>query len=425
MRDSSPPPAASHPRSSTARSPPAARSVELKHPRTCSARCALLPEVNGAVAPTPKLADQIVQRPDGGLELGGTYADKADEVRVAPTVGPVAEAPDQLRDARVLALLAAAVERLDGDHAIERRLALVVVAEPNRRPTRMAGQGDAAEPGDLRDQLLGREADVGEIEAGEDVAVDAVDQHVAVVGLHLGGVEDEKAVPVLERPVVARRVELAVLGEHDAVERALGALALEHLQVRLDERAAVVRELGVEMQVEDHALRTARSAAEESRASDRPAQGLRARGCSASSPLSPASSTTSGPAAPVPGSPPALPRSRCRAACGNLPTGSARNARSRSTATRTSFPTDESRGNRLWQPWTTHVGSSPSSIHSRRRSCRPELRQAGRNLGRVISAVTSSNTTSTGMPMRTSPGAQPTRLVRSLGPSSSSTMAST
>src|SRR5438132_443108 len=87
-----------------------------------------------------------------------------------------------------------------------------------------------------------------------------------------------------------------------AVERPLGALPLEDLQVRFDRRAAVVRELGVEMEVEDH---------------------------------------------------------------------------------------------------------------------------AGRNFGSVASAVTSSNTTVTGMPTRTASPAQPTRFVTSLGPSSSSTMAST
>ena len=125
---------------------------------------------------------------------------------------------------------------------------------------------------------------------------------MAVVRLDLRGVEDQESVPVLERAVVARRIELAVLGEHDAVERPLGALPLEDLQVRFDRRAAVVRELGMEMEVEDH---------------------------------------------------------------------------------------------------------------------------AGRNFGSVASAVTSSNTTVTGMPTRTASPAQPTRFVTSLGPSSSSTMAST
>src|SRR5205085_9418507 len=47
-------------------------------------------------------------------------------------------------------------------------------------------------------------------------------------------------------------IELPVLGEHDAVERPLVALPLQELQVRLDGRAAVVRQLGVEVQVEDH-----------------------------------------------------------------------------------------------------------------------------------------------------------------------------
>ena len=94
----------------------------------------------------------------------------------------------------------------------------------------MARQRDAAEPRDLADDVLRRQPHVGEVEARQDVVVHAEDQHVAVVGLDLGGVQDEEAVPVLQLAEVARRVELAVLGEHDAVERPLVALALEQLQ---------------------------------------------------------------------------------------------------------------------------------------------------------------------------------------------------
>src|SRR2546422_5217625 len=213
------------------------------------------PKVDWPIASARELADQIVHGPDGRLELRRAHADEAHEVRVAAAVRLVAEAPDQLRDARVLALLAASVERLDGDDAVEGRPARVVVAETDRRPSRMAGEREASQPGDLGDQLLRRQADVGEVEAVDDVAVHAIDQHVAVVGLHLGGVEGEEAAPALDRPVGAPEVELSGVGEHDAVERALGSLALEHLQVCLDGRAAVVRELGVEMQVEDHAGR--------------------------------------------------------------------------------------------------------------------------------------------------------------------------
>ena len=173
-------------------------------------------------------------------------------MRIAPAVGAVAVTADQLGHPRVLALLAPPVQRLDGHDPLERRLRLVVRAEPDRRPARVTGERDAAQAVDLADHLLRGQADVPEVEAGDDVGVDAVDQHVAVVGLDLGGVEDEDAIPVLERPVVARRIELAVLGEDDAVERALLALALQELQVGFDRRAAVVRELGVEVKVEDH-----------------------------------------------------------------------------------------------------------------------------------------------------------------------------
>src|SRR5262249_35428896 len=81
----------------------------------------------------------------------------------------------------------------------------------------------------------------------------SVDQHVTVVGLDLRGVQDEESVPVLQVAEIAPGIELAVLGEHDAVERALVALALQQLQVRLDRRPAVVRAIRVQMQIENHA----------------------------------------------------------------------------------------------------------------------------------------------------------------------------
>src|SRR5437879_2878450 len=99
----------------------------------------------GSVSALPNLPR--FQRPDGRLELRRAHADEAHEVRVAAAVRLVAEAPDELRDACVLAFPAATVERLDGDHAVQRRLALVVVAEADRRSSRMAGERDAAQPG--------------------------------------------------------------------------------------------------------------------------------------------------------------------------------------------------------------------------------------------------------------------------------------
>ena len=92
----------------------------------------------------------------------------------------------------------------------------------------------------------------GEIEAARDVRIDAEDEDVAVLALHLGAAQDAQAVLVLERAVVRLEVELAMLGEDEAVERALGPLALQDLQVGLDRGAAVVGELGVDMQIENH-----------------------------------------------------------------------------------------------------------------------------------------------------------------------------
>jgi hypothetical protein len=118
----------------------------------------------------------------------------------------------------------------------------------------VARQRHAAQAIDLAHHLLRRQVHVPEVEARQDVRVHAVDQHVPVVGLDLGGVEDEEPMTILELAVVPRQVELAVLREHDAVDRSLGALAQQDLQVRLDGSPAVVRQLGVEMEIENHAL---------------------------------------------------------------------------------------------------------------------------------------------------------------------------
>ena len=109
----------------------------------------------------------------------------------------------------------------------------------DRRPAGMAGDGDAAELLDVGDELLGVEAHVGEVEALEHGVVDAVDEHVAVVGLDLRSLEDADAVLVLEVAVVAVGVELAVLGQHQTVDRQHVLLLEQPLQVADHGGAAV------------------------------------------------------------------------------------------------------------------------------------------------------------------------------------------
>src|SRR5262249_14532968 len=148
----------------------------------------------------------------------------------------------------------------------------------------MTRESDAAQARDLRHHLLRGQTHVREVEAGEDVGVDAVDEHVAVVGLDLGRVQDEEAVAVLERAVVAREVELPVLRQNDAVERPLLALPGQDLQVRLDGRAAVVGELGVEMEVEDHPGRNFASVNSGVTSSKTTSTGIPTRTCSGGQP---------------------------------------------------------------------------------------------------------------------------------------------
>src|SRR5262249_59475987 len=88
---------------------------------------------------------EAVHRPDLGVERAGTEAAEAHEVRVAPAEPGVAVPEHELAHPLVLALLAAAVQGLDRDHAVERAARLVVRAQPDGRPSRVARQGDAAE----------------------------------------------------------------------------------------------------------------------------------------------------------------------------------------------------------------------------------------------------------------------------------------
>ena len=67
---------------------------------------------------------------------------------------------------------------------------------------------------------------------------------------------------------------------------------------------------------------------------------------------------------------------------------------------------------------------APARVHPRMRGI-DQAHTTGRNLGSVTSDVTSSNITSTAMPIRTSAGGQPITLVIMRTPSASSTIAST
>src|SRR5437660_12484546 len=113
--------------------------------------------VDGTVTAGLQRADEIIDAPDVVVELRRADADEAHEMRVAAAERVIAEAADQLGDPIVLALAASSVERLDRDHALERRLGRVVRAEPDVRSAGMTRQRDAAETLHLRhDPLRGQ-----------------------------------------------------------------------------------------------------------------------------------------------------------------------------------------------------------------------------------------------------------------------------
>ncbi len=77
-----------------------------------------------------------------------------------------------------------------------------MLAEADVGASRMAWHDRRRPSRDLVDHFLRGKVDVGEIEPAGDVVVDAENQHVAVVGLDLGGAQHQDAVLVLERAVV-------------------------------------------------------------------------------------------------------------------------------------------------------------------------------------------------------------------------------
>ncbi len=113
----------------------------------------------------------------------------------------------------------------------------------------MTRHRDSAEPRDFIDESLRVEPDIGEIEAREDVVVDAEHQHVAVVGLDFRRAQHHHAELVFERAIVGLAVELAMLGQDDSVDRTLGAPQPDPVEVRLYRCAAVFGRIAMRMQI--------------------------------------------------------------------------------------------------------------------------------------------------------------------------------
>src|SRR5262249_49117201 len=162
-----------------------ARSTRRGPPTAAAGRSGsgTLAEVDWAIAPALERGHQPVHVADLVVELGGAQADEAHQVRIAAPERRVAVLADELLDACVFPAAASSVQRLDRDHTLEHGLGLVMRAEPDVRPPRMTGERHAAEPGDLDDDLLCGEPHVGEVETSDDVLIDAVDEHVTVIGL--------------------------------------------------------------------------------------------------------------------------------------------------------------------------------------------------------------------------------------------------
>src|SRR5512139_3155931 len=139
---------------------------------------------------------ELVDVRDVVVEDGGANADQADQMRVAAADRTVAVLIDELLHALVFAATAAAVQRFDRDHTFDWRFDGVMLTQANGRPARVTGQGDPAHVGHRRDELLRRQPHIGEVEPAGDIAIDAVHEHVPVVGFHLGTAQNEEAIPI-------------------------------------------------------------------------------------------------------------------------------------------------------------------------------------------------------------------------------------
>src|SRR5208282_5164453 len=179
------------------------------------------------------------------------HPDQADQMAVGAAHRAIAVALHQFGAAFIFALARPAVQHFHRDHILERGLARVMLVEPDIGTPRMARQCDTARARHFVDQLLGVEANIREVEPPQDVRVDAVDQDVAVVGFDLGSAQDHHAEFIFQVAIVSIAIELAMLRQHDTVERALHMPQLDPVEVRLYRCAAVLGGFAMGMQIKD------------------------------------------------------------------------------------------------------------------------------------------------------------------------------
>ena len=100
-------------------------------------------------------------------------------------------------------------------------------------------------------QLAAVHFDVAEVNVPGQAGGDVVHQHMAEAGVQLGALEDEDAVLGGQLGIVNVEIELAMLGEHDAVDgEAALAEDVNPFEVLFDGGAGIVGRHGVAVQVE-------------------------------------------------------------------------------------------------------------------------------------------------------------------------------
>ena len=122
----------------------------------------------------------------------------------------------------------------------------------HRFPKGVRRRGKRAQIGQLRDDAAAVVHAFGDVEPLQNPLVDAIDQQMAQVGIHLNALENAHAVAV----VVALQVQSggvgAVFGEDEAIEGVMLAVGLNQVDIAFDRGNAVIGGRGVHVHVENH-----------------------------------------------------------------------------------------------------------------------------------------------------------------------------
>ena len=120
----------------------------------------------------------------------------------------------------------------------------------SRKGVRRRGKG--AQIGQLWNDAAAIVHAFGDVEAFQHPLVDAIDQQMAQVGIHLDALENAHAVAVIVALQVQSGGVGAVFGEDEAIKGMMLAVGLNQVDIAFDRGDAVIGGRGVHVHVENH-----------------------------------------------------------------------------------------------------------------------------------------------------------------------------